>query len=78
MGVQGTNVEAGAWLSLTGEIGSDGDYPTCSTMVLDHPDKVDYATGSYAVFDTDNKEDQDIMSTCFKVGFKKKDYIQSS
>jgi hypothetical protein len=54
-------------LELTGEVGADNDYPKCSTMVLDHPDRVDYAAGKQAIFDTDNKEDQEIMSTCFKV-----------
>ena len=65
--MQNSKVEDGVWLELTGEVGSDGDYPKCRTMVLDHPDRVDYAAGSEAVFDTDNKEDQDIMSTCYKV-----------
>jgi len=45
---------------------ADGTYPSCTTMVLDHPDKVDYAAGSTATFDTDNKDEQDIMSTCYK------------
>ena len=65
--MQNSKVEQGVWMELTGEIGADGDYPTCQTMVLDHPDRVDYAAATQAVFDTDNKEDQDIMSTCYKV-----------
>ncbi len=65
--MQGGKVEDGAWLSLTGEEGSDG-FPTCSTLVLDHPDTVDYAAGGTATFDTDNKEDQAVMNTCYKVG----------
>ncbi len=64
--MQGGKVEEGAWLSLTGEEGSDG-FPTCSTLVLDHPDTVDYAAGGTATFDTDNKEDQAVMNTCYKV-----------
>jgi len=64
-GCSGGKVEEGAWLSLTGEEGSDG-FPTCSTLVLDHPDTVDYAAGGTATFDTDNKEDQAVMNTCYK------------
>ena len=61
-------MEAGAWLSLTGKKGSGTEAPTCTTLVLDHPDTVDYAAGNAAIFDTANTADQEMMSTCFKVG----------
>ena len=65
--VQNTKVEEGVWLELTGVQGADGDYPKCQTRVLDHPDRVDYAAGTQAVFDMDNKEDQNILDSCYKV-----------
>jgi len=55
-------------LDLIGEVGADGDYPRCQTLGLDHPDRVDYGAGLVAEFNTDNAGDQEIMSTCYKVG----------
>ncbi len=65
--MQGGNVEAGVWIELTGEVGVDGDYPKCQTLILDHPDRVDYGAGKESVYDTDNEDDRIIMNTCSKV-----------
>ena len=61
---QGTNEEDGPKLQIIGGEGKDGT-PMCDTEGLDHADRVDFATGTIAVFD--DKDDKDVLGTCYRV-----------
>jgi len=60
---QGTNEEDGPKLQIIGGEGKDGT-PMCDTEGLDHADRVDFATGTIAVFD--DKDDKDVLGTCYR------------
>jgi len=66
-GCQGTMIEAGPVIYVTGGENQAG-YTECSTLQLDHSDKIDFEDGKTAIF-TDIK-DKEVLGTCFRANLQ--------